>query len=173
MIETIKRGYEPATERDLFTLALASLDELTSGLRLSTPRFVCFLAWDVAEVADDAIARVAARLLDAGAVYFVVWGSDCKRAHDIIDDKASQTGRNRDDAVIMTSWHAAAPLTEALWEFLHASLPDQPYSKDCSTGLAISIGMPQSTVEEVAAALEDSSEWTRRVLDSEADKHAT
>jgi hypothetical protein len=73
----------------------------------------------------------------------------------------------------MTSWHAETPLVEALWDFLHASLPDQPYSEDCSTGLAITIGMPQSTVEEIAVALEDASEWTRRVLDSEADKHAT
>jgi hypothetical protein len=173
MPETVKRGYEVATERDLYTLTLRSADQLTGDLQLRTPRFACLLAWDVAGTPDDVIAQVADRLLSSGAVWFTSWGSGCARVHDVIDRRAAETGRNGDDRVIMTTWLADAPLTEALWDFLHGSIPDESFQQGCGAGLAITIGMPDSTVAEIAEALADSKGWTQRLLEREKDTHAT
>jgi len=172
MSKAIKQGYEPATERELFTLELSSLDQLPDALRLPSPRFACLLAWDAARIADAAIAQVADRLLDAGAVHFTCWGAGCQRVHDIIDRRATESGRNEAPHVIMTSWHADEPLAEALWDFLHASLPVEGYVEGCRSGLAISIGLPASTSGEIAQALTDSKGWTQRVLESDDGKHA-
>jgi hypothetical protein len=173
MPHIVKRGYEVATERDLYTLALRSADQLTGDLPFGTRRFACLLAWDVAGTPDDVIARVADQLLNAGAVWFTTWGVDCRRVHDVIDQRATETGRNGDDRVIMTTWLAEEPLAEALWDFLHCSLPDETYQEGCGAGLAISIGMPESTVAEIAQALGDLKGWTRRFLDREEHGHAT
>ncbi|MCB0346198.1 MAG: hypothetical protein KDD66_13860, partial [Bdellovibrionales bacterium] len=76
------------TDRELFVLPLSSHEELGPDLAVPPEHFVCLLAWDASAVTVDDISNLAVQLLKAGAAYFVCWGPDCERVHDIIDEIA-------------------------------------------------------------------------------------
>jgi len=121
-------GNDNAMERDLFAIELDSPEMFPSSLSLGSPRFACLLAWDARDVEAKRIASLARKLLDSGAVYVCVWGPDCERVHDIVDEE--DIGLNppdTDDRVVMTTWHAKEPLAEAIWFVLHNSSPHQGY----------------------------------------------
>ena len=84
-------------------------------LSLTTPRFVCFIAWDARSASADEISRVAVGLLRQGAVYVCTWGPDCERVHDIIDEEHVCPNPSSDmSGVVMTTWHATESLAEAI-----------------------------------------------------------
>ena len=137
-------GNESIMERDLFFLALDSPESFPPNLQLSSPRFACLLAWDATGVEVKRIAGLARKLLDAGAVYICVWGPDCERVHDIIDEE--QIGPNptlESDRVVMTTWHSDEPLAEAIWFVLHNSWPDKAYQAGCNSTLGLAINSLQ------------------------------
>ena len=82
-----KLGYDSISKRDLFVLEIPSSAHLPADLSLTTPRFVCFIAWDARNASVDEISRVAVCLLRQGAVYVCAWGPNCERVHDIIDEE--------------------------------------------------------------------------------------
>ena len=89
----------------------------------------------------DEVSRVVRKLLDAGAVYVCVWGPDCERVHDIIDEEA--VGLDPDptnDSVVMTTWHSKEPLGDAIDFAIELSVPDQAHIDDCRSTIGISIG---------------------------------
>ena len=153
----IKRlGRQKAWERDLFLLELNDIGEVPGNLRFLSRYFVCLLAWDAREASADEIRSVGQNLIDQGAAYFCLWGADCERVHDLIDEvEALREEANPDDqSVIMTSWHRDEPLSEAIWFVLHCALPDDPYIDDCKATLAVSIGSSEWAAQ-IRAALSD------------------
>ena len=61
------------------------------------------------------ISDIANWALDQGAVYVCVWGPDCERVHDIIDEViVNRNPGETDEDVIMTTWHDDEALNEAL-----------------------------------------------------------
>jgi hypothetical protein len=128
-------------ERELFALELNKPDEFPDRLLLSSPRFACLLAWDASKFSVDVVGRLARKLLDSGAVYICVWGPDCERVHDIIDEEG--VGPNPPpiaDRVVMTTWHANERLAEAIWYVLHC-YPDEAYATGCDSTLGVAIGV--------------------------------
>ena len=90
---TIERlAHDRLFGRDLFVLDAARPEDIPSRIELSSPRFVCLLTWDAGNVSVDTIDDVVRRVLDAGAVYIAVWGPDCGRVHDIVDEVSVGTG---------------------------------------------------------------------------------
>ncbi len=123
-----EHGYDPVMERRLFSVAIGSPSELPSELRLPAGNFACLLAWDARGVSADALSSLVEALLRAGAFYFVCWGPDCERIHDIIDQLASDPNNALglpENSCIMTTWHDSEPLRHALWFFLVNSCPDE------------------------------------------------
>lgn len=74
-------------------------------------------------IADEAVSeawrsRIAAWLVEGGCLYVVAWGIDCEAWHDSADWaglNAFNFGDIPDDCLVMTTWHAQEPLSEALW----------------------------------------------------------
>ncbi|MFG0318293.1 MAG: hypothetical protein ACF8XB_13540, partial [Planctomycetota bacterium JB042] len=141
--------------RRLHLLRVGTPERAVAALRrLDRRAFACLLVWDAAGIPVEAIVRVADALLDAGGVAFDVWGADCERVHDVLDESALE--RDPDptlESVIMTSWHADPPLSEAIFSFLEVTPAGETY--DVRRGLAVLIGEDPARARSVAAALAD------------------
>jgi hypothetical protein len=81
-----KLGFDDVSKQDLFAIYSETPDDLPNTFGLSSPRFICFLAWDSQGVDADKITEVAMKILNAGAV--CACGLGCHRVHDIVDQVA-------------------------------------------------------------------------------------
>lgn len=88
-----EHAFDPVMERRLFSIGIMSEVELPR-LDLPAGNFACLLAWDARGASADAVSAFIDRLLRAGASYFVCWGPDCERVHDIIDEMLSYPGND-------------------------------------------------------------------------------
>jgi len=134
-VQHIGRSEFESTERELFSLALPDFNSNPGPLSLPTRHFVAFLAANADGVDTKILRKFARWLLDQGCVSFCAWGLDCERVHDIFDGECFDV-----EPVIMTTWHAADTLDEALWFFVYTAFEDDGYSKTCGSRLAISVG---------------------------------
>ena len=153
-----------------------SLNELAEELRailqvefgLPNGNFACLLAWDARAASIQVVSEFIEPLLRAGASYFVCWGPDCERVHDVIDEMVSKLGNELgvpDNSCIMTSWHAAEALHEALFFFLVNSWPDDHFFDTTRAGLAISIGS-SAWASEIVHALDQPRSFVNRVSET-------
>jgi hypothetical protein len=155
---------EPLMERRLFSLGIGSPADLPPRLDLPAGNFACLLAWDARCASADEVSGIVEPLLRAGACYFVCWGRDCKRVHDIIDEIAAHPDNDfgvPEDSCIMTTWHDSEPLRDALWFFLLNSSPDEHYEKSTHSALAISVGSSEWTAE-IAEALDNPRQFIKQ-----------
>lgn len=129
-----------ATGRQWIAVNAASFDAIPSVLPSAVEAFVLLLAADARSVSNQALRDHCAHLLKAGARYVCFWGPDCSRIHDLCDLVALDLGFNRDDAVIMTTWHDQEPLKEAVWFAANAAFPHEGYPEAGDALIAISVG---------------------------------
>jgi hypothetical protein len=163
-----EHAYDSVHARRLFSAQLEA-PRLDPGA-LPDGNFACLLAWDAEGATTDEIASFADCLLRAGASYFVCWGPDCERVHDIIDEIVSLPESGYDvppDSCIMTTWHDGEPLTEAIWFFLVNSWPDDHFADSTNAGVAVSIGSAEWAAE-ISSALSDPSGFVRRTAERDA-----
>lgn len=131
-------------EHDLYALALGSFGDWPTDLAVpGCKHFVLFVAADGRSVGDASVMEAARRSLASGLCYFVVWGPDCERVHDLFDRvivdehfRGTETVEN----VIMTTWHERDSLDDALAFFLGAAMPADDYRVTCRSWLAVPIG---------------------------------
>jgi hypothetical protein len=143
-----KIGREDVWGRDLFLLSVSRPEDMPRVISVSTPRFVCLLAWDARAAGVEEISAIARQLLDAGAVYICVWGPGCQRVRDIIDEES--VGSNPAatiDSVVMTTWHGDESLADTLHFVLTTTVPDDGYTEGCGSTLGIAIGSAQWAAE--------------------------
>lgn len=165
----VAHGIDNVTDRALFSLSVPSVDELPAQLDLGSPHFVCFLAWDARQASNEAILAVATHLLSLGASYFVCWGPDCRRVHDIIDQVASDSETLVGvplDWCIMTTWHESETIDEALRFFLVDAWPDDHFLNSTRAALAVSVGSYKLKLT-ISSALHNVRGFIHRVSDSD------
>lgn len=123
--------------------AANSLTELPPLIHPSNDHFVLFLAIDGREVYTETICSVSEKLLDQGMVYACVWGPDCERIHDTIDEVRIQQNPNETNKnVAITTWHDEDSLSDAVWFFLNCAWPAEDYVHSCSDWVAAVIENP-------------------------------
>lgn len=150
-----KLAHDDVLERDLFVLDLPTPDAFPADLRLTTPRFVCLLAWDARSASAERISAIARRLLEQGAIYVCIWGPDCQRVHDIVDQERDVLAPAPDvDCVVMTTWHENETLSEAIHFALVSAWPDEPCAENCGATLGVAIGSP-AWAADIRAAFEN------------------
>ena len=124
--------------------AAQSLTELPALIKPRNSHFVLFLALDASKLDPVGIYATAEQLLDLGMVWACVWGADCEKVHDIIDQaKWKKNPNESDDNVVMTTWHDKEPLSEAVWFFLNCAFAVPAYEKTCDDWIAAVIGNPK------------------------------
>jgi hypothetical protein len=161
-----KLGYDGISKRDLFVLEIPSSEHLPAELSLTTPRFVCLIAWNARNASVDEISRVAVGLLRQGAVYVCAWGPNCERVHDIIDEEHVGPNPSSDESgVVMTTCHAKESLAEAIRFALVDAWPDEFYAENCGSTLGVAIGS-SSWAAEIRTAFSSPEQFVQH-LDSE------
>jgi hypothetical protein len=153
----VAHGFDDIMERALFSLSVSFAEEVPAEFDLRSRHFACFLAWDARSFSAESVSALAARLLRAGASYFVCWGPDCGRVEHVIDEMVSEPVSSfgvPEDSCIMTTAHGSESLEEALWFFLMNSWPDDHYFDSTRAALAISLGS-QEWALAISSALKD------------------
>jgi hypothetical protein len=127
--------------RVLYSLHLERLSDYPGELKLKSPHFVAFLALDATSVTDQDILAFASRALTQGAVWFCIWGPDCKRVHDLIDDAIRQDlPEETDETLIFTSWHENDELADAVWFGMYtAAFPAPAYADSFGAALFVTV----------------------------------
>jgi hypothetical protein len=161
-----KLGYDSISRRDLFVLEIPSSKHLPADLSLTTPRFVCLIAWDARNASVDEMSNTAVGLLRQGAVYVCAWGPNCERVHDIVDEQHAGPNPSSDKSgVVMTTWHAKESLAAAIRFTLVNAWPDEFYAENCGSTLGIAIGS-SSWAAEIRTAFSSPEQFVQRI-DSE------
>jgi hypothetical protein len=157
-------GAYSLTNRKLF---YSEIEEYSSHIDLSTIKstyFNCFLYWNDSNVKESDLNFVK-QLIDAGCIYFDIWGPDCEKQHDIIDELICLIYPyfNSDD-IILTSWHSSDSLDAALWTFLNANYPANKYCDECRSSFALSIKGTEINRHRIKYSLMYPDKFSRNVL---------
>jgi hypothetical protein len=156
-------SYDDVSERDLFAIDLPGLDDALPELRMPSRHFVCLLAADFCQATDAQISRLAVHLVNAGACYFLCWGPDCERAHDLVDDVLlAHEPCATEASVILTTWHTEDSLDDVLHYFLTTCWPAEAYFESARSSLAVTVH-DETLARQVRAAFADPREFVARV----------
>jgi hypothetical protein len=135
-------GYDATHERQMWLLKLDTLQTAFSWDEGHGQKFVCLCAMDASSMSIAELSSFCLHLIHLGCSYFCVWGPDCERVHDIMDEEI--VGDNppaTDLGNLMTTWHANESLAEAVDFFLTWTNPDEAYAPNgCPNGLAVAVG---------------------------------
>jgi hypothetical protein len=142
-------GYDATTERQIWTLKLDALQPAFAWDELQGKKFACLCAMDASSISTDELSSFCSHLIGLGCAYFCVWGPDCERVHDIMDEEViGDEPPATDIGCLMTTWHAKEPLVKAVDFFLICTLPDEEYAPaGCPYGLAITVGSTEWATE--------------------------
>jgi hypothetical protein len=123
-LEILNHGRTKGQSRPLLSTFASGPDDFSSSIAIQGKHWVLFLAMDARPMSTNEISDIANWALDQGAVYVCVWGPDCERVHDIIDEVLVDRNPDAtDEDVIMTTWHDDEALNEALW-FAESEFPE-------------------------------------------------
>jgi hypothetical protein len=134
-------GKDPTSGRHLLSLGVSALPDLAGALDLPSQHFIALVACDAALASVDEMSEASAWLLTQGAVVIATWGPGCERFHDIIDETGLDINpAETDETVVLTTWHDADSLAEAVWFVVNTIAPAPAYQGTCNTVVGISVG---------------------------------
>lgn len=154
----------------LYLLELPSAASLSHHIELPSKYFICFVVGNFSQDSDEVLSQVAHKLLLNGAVEFCTFGDDCERFHDLIDEqvRVMKLENDSDEKIILTTWHASGPFEDALWYFLHTTIPSEAYLAECNCWLLVSIGN-HAFKTEIREAFQDQEKFMKKVLSKMSD----
>jgi hypothetical protein len=135
-LENINIARNPDRQYRLGTVP--TLEEVPASLESCSPHFILLLALDASSIEDERVSSVAKALLLRGLAGLSVWGPDCSRVHDLFD--LERDPDETDERVVVTTWHADEPLSEAVRYFDLCAYPSTDFERDCSDWVAIAVG---------------------------------
>ena len=112
------------------------------------------MAADVTRTPTELISEFANAALTSGMVYFCAWGQDCERFHDIVDELIVEdeigarlfAGADAGDT-IMTTWHKADTLEEALDFFINLAEPTSGLDRNSDYWVAVCVNNSEWAAE--------------------------
>jgi len=152
-------GTDREAERELYILDIATPDELPDSFTIASEYATVLIVWDATDVSNATISQFARKMIDAGGVYFCVWGPNCELVHDLIDEEwISQGSTPATDPTLMTTWHDDDSLSEAIWFARHVAIPIDAYFDECRSIIAICVSCP-SWAAQVQAIFAESARF--------------
>jgi hypothetical protein len=162
-------GKNQLMQTEVLALYSPSLSEASSRFSPPTKHFTALIASNSDMLSAEEIGQFAETLIEEGAVYICVWGTGCKRFHDIIDEvevKMEASGRPCPalrGRTLMTTWHADDSLKEALWFLLSCAWPADDELESCST-IIMTFGN-ESWAKEVNDCLQDIEKFRKEMVE--------
>ena len=95
------------------------------------------LALDASGIGDERVSAIAKALISRGLAGISVWGPDCSRVHDLFD--LERDPDETDERVMVTTWHADEPLSEAVCYFDLCAYPSLDFEHNCRDWIAIAV----------------------------------
>jgi hypothetical protein len=114
-------------------------------------------------LSDDHILQLGARLVNEGMVYFCSWGSDCQRAHDLVNKVFEEKEHQGEDIYWITTWHDDESIEDALWFLLNVAMVPDRYWNNCSTVAAVLAN--EEWYDKIDMDLNHLSEFNERMVD--------
>lgn len=131
----------PDSERHLYGVTAEFIDEWPAELELASPHFVALVACDPRDLMDKDIEQFAKTLLAQGARYIAVWGPDCERVHDVVDETVmSWDPDSTIDSSVLTEWHDEDSFAQAIWSAVHSNFPAPAWEETCRSVVVGVIG---------------------------------
>jgi hypothetical protein len=116
------------------------LHALPDRFVVGSPHFVLLVAADF-EASSVDLDTLSQRILDAGCVYFCAWGNGCERVHDCVDETiVVRELAGYPPSNIMTTWHSADSLEEAVEFAVVSAEPDDQYVAGCGAVVLATVG---------------------------------
>jgi hypothetical protein len=116
---------------------IPNLDDIALTLEPVSTNYCLFLAMDATTFSDEAIRGAAKSLMQRGLAYFCVWGPECERVHDLLDQERMR--EEPEGRCVITTWHAKESLPNALWFFANCVEPDDGFIANCTDWVALSV----------------------------------
>src|SRR5713101_1066953 len=152
--------------KDIYLCPSATIDTLATQITPSSPNFGLLLAMDAQSVDSGQIGELAEKLASKGLAYLCAWGPDCERVHDTFDEIAVLRDlEQKDDNVIMTTWHSDESLEGSLWFFVNCAFPAQAYEESCKAWIVAPIGNAEWE-QRIRAAFEAAGECSASKTES-------
>ncbi|OGS05606.1 MAG: hypothetical protein A3G41_06355 [Elusimicrobia bacterium RIFCSPLOWO2_12_FULL_59_9] len=129
--------------KDYYFLSLQRLEEWPDKLDLPSGFFGLMLCMDAGKTDRDHIFSAAAKALENGLCCFSAWGPGCEFTHDVFDQailKKRPDPEERDEKIILTTWHADESLDEALHDFALLAVPADFFQRRLNDWLIVSVG---------------------------------
>jgi len=140
------------TRRQVYVLALPDLDAFPERVPIDSPYFVLLLAADFQARYCDRD-RLSRRILGSGCVYFCAWGNACEHMHDWFDEAlVEQELCSQSLGQIMTTWHSADSLEEAVEFAVVSAEPDDQYAAGCRSVVLATVGNSEWSAQMEQAA---------------------
>ena len=139
-LEFLDHGKMKGQDRFLLSATVSGPKDFSSPINIHSKHCVLFIAIDARPMSVDEVSNIANWAFDQGAVYLCVWGPDCERVHDIMDEVLADRNFNEtDEDVVMTTWHDDETLEEALWFAVNSAFAVGAYEQTCKTLVAVTI----------------------------------
>jgi hypothetical protein len=137
--------------RDFYVLGIDRVADWPRSLVLLSNKFIVLLVIDDPD-GRASFDRLLETALDQGAVAFCVWGRGCERvelaADEAIIARTDAIGApETDDTLIVTTSHPTEPVEDAVFYFSMCAWPSSAYEADCTSWLAVTVGMDASLSE--------------------------
>lgn len=127
--------------KDIYLCRSAAIGTLAGQITPSSQNFGLLLVMDAQSVDVSQIGELAENLASKGLAYLCTWGPDCERVHDIFDEILVQRDlEQKDENIVMTTWHADDSLEETLWYFMNCAFPARGYEGTCEEWIVVAIG---------------------------------
>lgn len=141
----LRLGWDETTGRDLYLLALDGPEAWPATIRLPGRHALCLAAGATHHLSDAAIHALARRLLDAGAVWLVVWGPGAERAHALFRDAVLMAERSQAEETVVMTAGLDGSLDDALLFVLAEARPSAAYVDRCDAVLVATLDAPAET----------------------------
>ena len=127
--------------KDIYLCPSVTIDALAVHITPTSPNFGLLLAMDARSIVGGKMGELAEKLMQKGLAYLCAWGPDCERVHDNFDEMAVLRDlEQKNENVIMTTWHSDESLEESLWFFVNCAFPTQAYEQSCKEWIVAPIG---------------------------------
>ncbi len=158
-------GIEQVHGRRLF---LARIGEEWQWDDPGEDRFILFIAADASAASDLEIEGYAFGALASGCEYVCAWGDDCERVHDLFDRVAAERVQELPPVGLISTWHAADTLPEAMYFALVLAHNDEPEDKrPINVSSPVVLAAQEKFVAEVRALVADQAELARLLIGDE------
>ena len=152
--------------KDIYLCPSTTINVLAEQITPTSPNFGLLLAMDAQPVDSGQIGELAEKLMEKGLAYLCAWGPDCERVHDNFDQIAVLRDlEQKDDNVIMTTWHSDESLEEGVWFLVNCAFPTQAYEESCKAWIVAPIGNAEWE-QRIRAAFEAAGECSASKTES-------